>query len=199
MNTRLMLRSIVIAVGLTFGLGLLFALAILIARQVDDNGGDNNGGDKSCRFTGTSEILTVYQAPVTDATQHLARLSGVEAYPVVQQRTQHVLIQLRDSRTAWVDRRSGTLAGDCSSIPVDNTPLEGFPTLCTFTSPVSVPLYSNSALTGQVGTLPPGTFPLIGVNRDRYYVYLDANQGGWVLGNAGVVAGNCVMVPARPG
>jgi hypothetical protein len=40
---------------------------------------------------------------------------------------------------------------------------------------------------------------LIGLNRDRYYLYLDANQGGWLLGSAGQLQGNCVMLPLRPG
>jgi hypothetical protein len=62
-----------------------------------------------------------------------------------------------------------------------------------------VSLHSSATLTTVIGTLTPGTYPLIGFNRDRYYLYLDANQGGWILGSTGQLQGNCVMLPARPG
>lgn len=204
MSSRLMIKSIAIAFGMTFGLGLLFAAAILLANRDNDNNEDNgssNGSNstQACQFSAANTILTVYQAPVTDATQEKARLPGSEKYPVIKQRGQHLLIQLRDGRTVWADRREGRLEGKCSNIPVDDTALSAFPTLCIFTNTANISLYSSAALTTVIGTLPPGTYPLIGFNQDRYYLYLDANQGGWILGSAGQRQGNCVMLPARPG
>jgi hypothetical protein len=208
-DTRLMLRSIVVAVGLTIGLGVIFAIAILLVNRAGkDDGGTGSGTSGStggstsnapCQFAGASPMLTVYQAPITDATQEEARLSGSDLYPVSQTHGQYVLIQLRDGRTAWADKRAGTLEGNCNDVPVDDTPLTGFPTLCTFTNTTSVPLYDNSILTGAIGSVAPGTYPLIGINQNRYYLYLDVNQGGWVLGSMGLVQGNCITLPARPG
>jgi hypothetical protein len=198
-----MIKSIAIAIGLTFGLGLLFAAAILLANRGGggNNNNNNQGGSTSqpCQFAATNAILTVYQAPVTDATQEKARLSGTEKYPVIKQRVNHLLIQLRDESFVWADRRDGKLEGRCGNIPVDDTPLTAFPTLCTFTNVAEVPLYTSAALSSVISNLPPGTYPLIGFNRDRYYLYLDVNQGGWILGSAGQLQGNCVMLPARPG
>jgi hypothetical protein len=198
-NARLMIRSIALAVGLTLGLALVLAIAILLINQVGK--GKSGGGNPNtpCQFTGKNPILTVYQAPITDATQEKARLSGSEHYPVIKQRSDHLLIQLRDTSTAWADRRDGTLEGNCKNVPVDDTPLTGFPTLCTFTNTLDVPLYSSAALTNVIGTVSPGTYALIGFNQNRYYLYLDTNQGGWVLGSAGLRQGNCIMLPARPG
>lgn len=198
MDTRLMVRSIALAVGLTLGLGVILALAIFLVNRA----GNGNGGstrNAPCQFTGANAILTVYQAPITDATQEKARLSGSEQYPVTQTRGQHLLIELRDGRTAWADKRDGTLKGNCKNVPVDNTPLTSFPTLCTFTNTTNVPLYGNAALTGVIGSVASGSYPLIGFNQNRYYLYLDFNQGGWVLGSMGLIQGNCVMLPARPG
>jgi hypothetical protein len=208
-DPRLMLRSIVVAVGLTIGLGVIFAIAILLVNRAGKDGSGTNSGTGSgtgsspsngpCQFAGASPMMTVYQAPITDATQQEARLSGSDLYPVSQTRGQYVLIQLRDGRTAWADKRAGTLEGNCKDVPVDDTPLTGFPTLCTFTNTTSVPLYDNSMLTGAIGSVAPGTYPLIGINQNRYYLYLDVNQGGWVLGSMGFVQGNCMTLPARPG
>jgi hypothetical protein len=208
-DPRLMLRSIVVAVGLTIGLGVIFAIAILLVNRAGKDGSGTNSGTGSgtgsspsngpCQFAGASLMMTVYQAPITDATQQEARLSGSDLYPVSQTRGQYVLIQLRDGRTAWADKRAGTLEGNCKDVPVDDTPLTGFPTLCTFTNTTSVPLYDNSMLTGAIGSVAPGTYPLIGINQNRYYLYLDVNQGGWVLGSMGFVQGNCMTLPARPG
>jgi hypothetical protein len=192
-----MVRSIGIAVALTFCLGLALAAAILVVNEIDsEDGGLIN---RPCRFAGNGSILTVYQAPISDATQERARVSGSDTYRVTAQRTQHVLIELRDQRTAWADRRDGSLQGQCDDVPTDNTPLGAFPTLCTLTTSITMPVYQNAALSVPLGTLPPGTYPLIGLNRDRVYIYLDTNQGGWVLSQVGQLQGNCVMLPARPG
>jgi hypothetical protein len=196
-DTRLMLRSIVLAVGLTIGLGVIIAIAILLVNRPGKSGGGSSS--TPCQFTGTSAILTVYRAPVADATQEDARLPGSDPYLVTQTHGEYVLIQLRDGRTAWADERAGTLEGNCKNVPVDDTPLTAFPTLCTFTNTTSVPLYRDSALTGEIGSVEPGTYPLIGINQARYYLYLNANQGGWVLGAMGLIQGNCAMLPARPG
>jgi hypothetical protein len=196
-----MLRSIALAVGLTLGLGVILAVAILLANRAGNSGGGTGGGTQSapCQFIGSSATLIVYQAPVTDATQEKARLPGSNSYPVSQTHEEHVLIQMRDGRTAWADKRAGTLQGNCKNIPVDDTPLTAFPTLCTFTNTTGVPLYRDSVLTGAIGSVTPGTYPLIGINQTRYYLYLDANQGGWVLGSMGLIQGNCALLPARPG
>jgi hypothetical protein len=204
-DTRLMLRSILVAVGLTVGLAVIFAIAILLVNRTEKGGdgissGTGSGTDSGpCQFSGASPMLTVYQAPITDATQQEARLSGSDLYLVSQTHGQYLLIQLRDGRTAWADKRTGMLEGNCNDVPVDDTPLTGFPTLCTFTNTTSVPLYDNSKLTGAIGSVAPGIYPLIGINQNRYYLYLDANQGGWVLGSMGLVQGNCMTLPARPG
>lgn len=201
MDTRLMLRSIALAVGLTLGLGVIFAVAVLLVNRAGNGDGGTGGGAGSipCQFTGTSGVLTVYQAPITDATQEKARLPGNGHYPVNQTHGEFLLLQLNDGRTAWADMRTGTLEGNCKNVPVDETPLTGFPTLCTFTNTTNVPLYRDSALTGVIGSVAPGVYPLIGISQTRYYLYLDANQGGWVLGSTGLIQGNCTMLPARPG
>jgi hypothetical protein len=200
-DTRLMLRSIVVAVALTIGLGVIFAVVILLVNRAGkDNGGTPSStsipSNTSCQFTGASPLLTVYKAPITDATQQEARLSGSDLYPVSQTRGQYVLIQLRDGRTVWADTRDGRLEGNCTNVPVDDRPLTAFPTLCTFAVTTSVPLYDNSMLTGAIGSVAPGTYA---INQNRYYLYLDTNQGGWVLGSMGFVQGNCMTLPARPG
>jgi hypothetical protein len=213
-----MVRSVGIAVALTFGLGLIMVLAALLFDQLggsdsggdeDDNGGgsstpgNNSGGSglqtTPCRFVSSTALLIVYNAPVSDITQEKARLPGGEAYLISQQRERHVLIQLRDGRLAWADRREGNVAGDCSLTPVDTTPLEAFPTVCAFIAPNEIPRYGNAALTSVIGTVRPGTYPLIGFNRDRYYLFQEEGLSGWVLGTSGQIRGNCTLLPARPG
>jgi hypothetical protein len=196
-----MLRSIAVAIGLTLGLGVIFAVTILLVNRTGNSGGGTSGNatPTPCQFTSSGAILTVYQAPVTDATQALARLPGSESYPVSKTRGEYVLITLHDGRTAWADKRTGTLQGGCRNVPVDDMPLTSFPGLCTFTNTTDVPLFRDSGLTGAIGSVVPGVYPLIGINQTHYYLYQDTNQGGWVLGSMGFVQGNCAMLPARPG
>jgi hypothetical protein len=98
-----------------------------------------------------------------------------------------------------VDRRSGMLSGACDTIPVDNTPLADFPTVCTLTSTSTIPFYSDSALTVSQNALAAGTYVVTSQTSRAYLVRIDHAFGGWVPSSAGSLSGACGTLPPDAG
>jgi hypothetical protein len=149
----------------------------------------------ACTFTPTAEGAKLYHAPLTDPAQEKSALVVGQGYLVQRAHTEHFYITLDGINGGWVDRRSGVLSGDCDAVPVDNTSLADFPTVCTLTSINAIPFYVDSALTQSQNALAAGTYIVTQQTVSAYHVRLDHAFGGWVPVSAGTLNGACDALP----
>lgn len=152
-----------------------------------------------CQFTALSERLMVYQVPIQALSQQKVAVLGGETYPIIKQNKGYYLLQLADGDSGWVNSQDGTTEGDCGDIPIDTTPLAGFPTVCAFTNPQEVALYSKPDLVTVIGAASPGTYLIESTTGNQYYIVLDENYSGWVAVADGQTAGDCASLPVAPG
>ncbi len=152
-----------------------------------------------CQFTALSERLMVYQAPIQALSQQKVAVLGGETYPIIKQNNGYYLLQLADGDSGWVNSQDGTTEGDCKDIPIDATPLADFPTMCVFTNPQEVALYSKPDLVTVIGTAAPGSYLIESTTGNQYYIALDENYSGWVAVTDGQIAGACDSLPVAPG
>jgi hypothetical protein len=154
----------------------------------------------NCTFSGTLDELVYYFAPLTDPSQQKGVAPGGVPYPVLKQSGEHFLIQLDQSGYGgWVDRRSGILGGDCSQVPVDDTPLSGYDTLCFFTSAGTPPLYAESNLITPQGNAQANTPYVVTLkSATSYLLRLDHAFGVWVAAGTGQLSGfGCNTLPVE--
>jgi len=154
--------------------------------------------DTDCQFTAASERLIVYQAPIQAPLQQKALVLGGETYPIIKQNNGYYLLQLADGDSGWANSQDGTTEGDCEDIPIDDTPLVDFPTMCVFTNPQEAALYSKPDLVNAIGTASPGTYVIESTTGNQYYIALDENYSGWVAVADGQIAGDCDSLPVAP-
>lgn len=205
----LLARSVVWAVMIALAIGLVLSAALLIT-SLSGSGDDEDTGAQggpstpvpaagACTYTGVPDSVTLYYAPLSDPTQFKVTVPGGQPYPVIQQRGDHVLLQISDQDTAWADRSAGTLDGDCENVPVDQTPFTAFPTVCSLTTAGQILLHSDPSLANATGTVPPGSHPVTAATGGSYYVWLDDSYTGWVSGTGAELSGPCSSLPAQPG
>lgn len=186
---------------LVFCLGLGVVGMMLVGRgdeAIQDAQSESEDGT-DCGFTTDSEQLMVYQAPVRAQSQKKAVVLGGETYPIINQNNGYYLLQLAGQDSGWVSSEDGTTHGNCDNIPLDGTPLAGFPTVCAFTNSQDVALYSESDLFNAIGTVPPGTYLIESAGSGGYYIVLDEGYSGWVAAADGQIAGACQTLPGIPG
>ncbi len=199
-----LIGSIITAVALMLCLGLGMIGVMVLGRGEDaikEANRSNSESDQNsdCQFTGASEQLIVYQAPILAPSQRKAAVLGGETYPIIKQNNGFYLLQLADDDSGWANSQDGTTAGNCEDIPVDDTPLANFPTICTLAIPQEVALYSAPDLATSIGTVPAGTYLIELTTGGQYYVVLDATTSGWVAAADGQTAGACDALPVAPG
>lgn len=153
----------------------------------------------NCQFTTTLENVRVFSAPITDPGYETEMLSPDTNYPVVGRTETHFRLALADS--AWVDRRSGSVAGECDAIPVDATPIFDYPSICTLTTPdVAMDAFSDPTLTQASpfgANLPANTQFVVSILlRDAVNVHLGDAASVWVGVNAGELSGQCNLTEA---
>jgi hypothetical protein len=124
---------------------------------------------------------------------------GGQTYPIMKQHDGFYLLQLAGDDSGWVSSEDGTTQGNCNNIPLDSTPLAGFPTVCAFTNSQDVALYSESDLVNAIGTVPPGMYLIESAGGSGYYIVLDADHSGWVAAADGQIAGACQTLQGAPG
>ncbi len=208
----LLARSVIGAILIALVLGLTFAAAIMIsnhAKTKDDTppatseGGSPAQGATTaagpCTFSGVPATVSLYYAPISDATQFKVTVPGNQPYPVIQQHGDHVLLQINTQDTAWADRSVGTFSGNCENVPVDQTPIGAYPTVCSLTSPTETLLYNDPTFTTAIGTVPSGSHAVTAFTGGSYYLWLDDTYAGWVSGAGSTISGSCSNLPAKPG
>ena len=153
----------------------------------------------NCTFTTSLDFVPVYAAPLTDGNQLVDYIPNGATYPVLAQNGMHFMLTL-DGLEVWVDRRSGSLAGNCDSVPVDTRTLSDFPTICILTTSSEMLVFAELELLTPMGTLSPGTeIPVSQEYAGRYYVLLDSARGAWTDGVGGDFSGRCTdLMPGLP-
>lgn len=185
--------AMLVAVGLVIGLGLALAIMIVLLRGAEDTdeNGDDSGPATDCLFLSQTDPVILYHAPVSAPSQQKTSIEGGTSAPIIRQNRGYYLLQVNNEITGWVNSRRGVVEGDCDEIPIDETPLVAFPTVCIFTTDQESTLYSGPDLLNPSGTLSPGTYVVESVNGDGYLLYFENDVGGWVLGTDGEFSGNC--------
>lgn len=198
---RHLARSIIIAVTLMFCLGMGVISIMLLGRgegaieEAESEPEENT----ACGFTVIPEQLMVYQAPIQAHSQEKAVVPGGETYPIIKQNTGYYLLQLTDDDSGWVNSQAGATQGDCNDIPLDETSLADFPTVCAFTNSQEVVLYSEPELVNSIGTVPSNTYLIESAAANGYYIVLNDQYSGWVAAADGEVVGACQTLPGTPG
>jgi hypothetical protein len=185
--------SILAAIVLVICLGLGTTAMILLIRGEDaiENTESDSEEATACEFTSQIDPLYLYHAPVGAPSQQKTSVPGREGYPIIKQNRGYYLVQAGDDLTGWAYSRDGTVNGECDDIPVDETALIDFPTVCAFTNTGEVMMYSEADLTNPVGAVPPGTHLVEVINADRYYLIVSENISGWVIATDGQLSGAC--------
>ena len=188
------------AVALMLCLGLGLVGVMVLGRGMDAiKEGEEAKQVIACQFTAASEQLIVYQAPIQAPSQQKVAVLGGETYPIIKQNNGYYLLQLADGDSGWANGQEGTTVGDCEDIPIDETLLVDFPTVCTFTNLQEVTLYSQPDLVNAIGTASPGTYLIESTTGNQYYIALNENYSGWVAVANGQIAGDCASLPVALG
>jgi hypothetical protein len=205
MDIRLdgLVLSFVAAIALILCLGLAAIGVMLLGRGADaieEQANETSGDEATCHFTGLSAQLTLYHAPINALSQQKAAVPGSETYPVVGQNRGYYLLELPENDTGWARSEDGTIDENCENVPIDETPLSGFATVCAFINTAEVVLFGEAELINATGAVPPGEHLIESVSGDRYLVVLDESQGGWVAAIDGQVVGEaCNSLAIAPG
>lgn len=160
------------------------------------NGKFSTSNQEACVFIVTVDVTGGFSQPVTDPAFQVASVQGGLSYQVLRSAQQHFLVQYTvGGDGVWLDRRSGYIEGNCLNIPVDETPLTDYDSLCFFSSSTEVSVYNDASLSTiktPLGNLPPNREVLVTVqDEDAYFLHFDHAMGGWVAKNSGVVRGDC--------
>lgn len=195
------LWSVFAAIALMVGLGTTLFVTFVLFRGDDAIKEDSDTAAQStdCHFTAQAEQLVLYHAPISAPSQQKATLLGQELYPIIAQNRGYYLLQATEETTGWADSREGVVEGDCEEIPVDETALPEFPTVCTFTSTDEASLYSEAELLTPGETLRPGTHLVESASTESYYLVLDNGVGGWVAAADGQLGENCDSITVVQG
>jgi hypothetical protein len=197
---RRLVGSVMAAVALMLCLGLGLVGVMVLGRGMDPSKEVKVVGQNvDCQFTALSERLIVYQAPIQAQSQQKVAVLGGETYPIIKQNNGYYLLQLAEGDSGWANSQDGTTEGDCGDIPIDNTPLADFPSMCVFTNLQEVALYSKPDLLNAIGTASPGSYLIESTTGNQYYIALDENYSGWVAVTDGQIAGDCDSLPVAPG
>lgn len=199
-----LMGSMMAAIGLMFCLGIGLVGVMVLGRGEEaieeaNSESDQDAQDTDCQFTAPGAQLIVYQAPIQAQSQQKAAVIGGESYPIIKQNNGFYLLQLADDDSGWAKGQDGTTDGDCEDVPIDETPLSEFPTVCVFNNPQEVPLYSEADLVNAIGTVPPGMYLIESTAGGQYYIILDGSSSGWVAAVGGQIMGACDMLPVAPG
>lgn len=152
----------------------------------------------ACTFTAMPEPAPLYHAPLADPKQQKDTLPAGGSYRVISksgpQYDALFLVAIDDAYGGWVDPRSGTLNGACDDIPIDDTPLATYPTICTLSANNPVSFFDDAALTLGKGALDPGTYVVTRRSGDALFVRLDHAMGGYVRASAGRLSDACDLL-----
>jgi hypothetical protein len=151
-----------------------------------------------CTFTGTLDVTPLYTAPLTDPTQQADTILSGVSYPVTLRAYEHFYIELDNAHGGWVDRRSGITEGACDAVPLDETPLTDYPTVCAVTLGAETTLYAGSALAVEKDAIPAGVYVVTMRTDTAYNVRLGHAYGGWIASSDGQLKPNCDRVPPEP-
>jgi hypothetical protein len=181
------LRSILIVLGLMASNTVISPAFLPVSAQ------------ETCTFTGAPGLdsIPLYHAPLTHPSQQKEQILPGASYPVVMKNGAHFYITLDHAYGGWVDRRSGLLSGPCDQIPVDTTPLAGYPTICLFTNPAVLQLYNEPVLSTLNGTLPAGHYVVVQRSTVSYRVLLDDTFSRWVSAGGGQLSASCTSLPSE--
>lgn len=192
--------SVLIAVALMLCLGLGLVGVMVLGRSMDTIKAVKEAEQNiDCQFTALSERLVVYQAPIQAQSQQKVAVLGGEIYLIIIQNNGYYLLQLAEGDSGWANSQDGTTEGDCGNIPIDDTPLADFPSMCVFTNPQEVALYSKPDLVTVIGTAAPGSYLVESTTGNQYYIVLGNNNSGWVAVVDGQIAGACDSLPVVSG
>jgi hypothetical protein len=200
---RRLVESVMAAVALMLCLGLGLIGVLIAGRGADAiqeaDSADSEAQSANCQFAGVSEQLVVYQVPAPAPSQRKAVVLGGETYPIISQHNGFYLLQLADGDSGWVSSQDGTIGDNCGDIPVDDTPLADFPSVCALTNTQDITLYSEPDLINAVGTVPAGSYLVESTAGSQYYIVVDETYSGWVAASDGQIAGACDALPTAPG
>jgi hypothetical protein len=203
MNDHLkgLMGSMMAAIGLMvcLGIGLIGVMVLGRGEEAIEEANSESEQDTDCQFTAAGAQLIVYQAPIKAQSQQKAAVIGGETYPIIKQNNGYYLLQLADDDSGWANGQDGTTDGDCEDVPIDETLLSEFPTVCVFNNPQEVNLYSEADLVNAIATVPPGMYLIESTTGNQYYIILDGNISGWVGAVGGQITGACEMLPVAPG
>lgn len=178
---------------------LLALLIILLALALPVSPPPRATAEDTCTFTPHFNATPLYAAPLADPAQQRGEVPGGVPLLALKRSglTYDALIYVTLDTTSggWVDQRSGTLTGACDDLPLDNTPLIDYPTICTAAVSQAVPFFDDAQLfTPKPFDLQPGTYVVTRRSAASVFVRLDHAMGGWTALSAITLGPACSTV-----
>ncbi len=176
------------------GLVVVLILGIVIvplAAAQDDLSGD-------CQFTPYIEA-PLYGAPLVDPALTYNGASGGPLDVLMRSGAdtpvEMLQVVIQFGPTGWVHPWAGELSGDCANLPVDDTPIDRNPPICTVTVPPDTPVYAEAGLhTRLPDVLAGGTYILTREAADSVFIIIDYPTGGWIRNYAAEKGFGCVFI-----
>lgn len=155
----------------------------------------------ACRFTNTTpQDIPIYSAPVSAELVEIDLMADSLQLTVTKIRNTHVFVRIRSNYGGWVDRDFGVLTGNCDDIPLDETPLSEFSTLCLYRPTERTTLYADSELTQPRDSLQTdGVYVITGQTQTAYTIYISELITGYADKSKGLARGACGLLPMVEG
>ena len=149
-----------------------------------------------CTYTNTTpREIPIYSAPFSAEILEIDLLGDSFQLTVTKIRETHVFVTIQGNYGGWVERNLGALTGDCD-LPLDETPLTNFATVCFFPPTEQTTLYADSTLQNVVQSLQPTqSYVIIGQTENAYQIRISSLIGGYADKSKGVSNGACGLVP----
>lgn len=151
----------------------------------------------ACRFTNTTpQTIPIYSAPFSAELLEIDGLADSQQLTVSKRRNTHVFVTIRGNYGGWIELDFGVLSGDCEQVPVDETPLTSFSTVCFFRPTEQTTLYRDITLQTPVQSLEPEeSYVIIAQTDEVYQIRISSLIGGYADKTKGLTRGACGLVP----
>jgi hypothetical protein len=150
----------------------------------------------ACTYTNTTpREIPIYSAPFSAEILEMDLLGDSFQLTVTKLRETHAFVTIRGNYGGWVELNLGQLTGDCE-LPLDESPLTDFATVCFFTPTEQTTLYTDSTLQNVVQSLQPDqSYVIIGQTENTYQIRISSLIGGYADRSKGLSNGACGLVP----
>ena len=150
----------------------------------------------ACKYTNTTpQDIPIYSAPFSAEMLEMDILGDSIQLTVTKMRETHAFVIIRGNYGGWVERDLGVLTGDCD-LPLDESPLTDFPTICFFRPTEQTTLYADTVLQSVVQSIKPTeSYVIIGQTESVYQIRISSLIGGYVDKTKGLASGACGLIP----